>query len=255
MITVADVERFYEQIRRSRTPSAFSEALQEITERMGFRFFALIHHIDLRENGARGVEFFNYPDAWAEQYRRRKLFSSDPIHRASHRTSLGFPWADVGRMVHLTADDKAVLQAARSAGLGDGFTIPANVPGETNGSCSFAMAPGESLVRRQLPLVNLVGACAFEGARHLSKAQPLPMEQTKITSRQAECIVLAAQGKTDWEIGRILGVSQDTVIQHLKDARDRYGVSKRTTLAIRALFDGSISFADVLSRSTPQFWG
>ena len=41
---------------------------------------------------------------------------------------------------------------------------------------------------------------------------------------------------------------QETVIQHVKDARDRYGVTKRTLLAIRALFDGQISFADVFGR-------
>lgn len=38
------------------------------------------------------------------------------------------------------------------------------------------------------------------------------------------------------------------MIQHVKDARDRYGVTKRTLLAIRALFDGQISFADVFGR-------
>jgi hypothetical protein len=30
--------------------------------------------------------------------------------------------------------------------------------------------------------------------------------------------------------------------------RDRYGVTKRALLAIRALFDGQISFADVFGR-------
>ena len=44
----------------------------------------------------------------------------------------------------------------------------------------------------------------------------------------------------------ILGVSHETVIQHLKHARERYGVQKRTLLAIRALFDGLISFSDIL---------
>jgi LuxR family quorum-sensing system transcriptional regulator CciR len=38
------------------------------------------------------------------------------------------------------------------------------------------------------------------------------------------------------------------VVQHLKDARDRYGVSKRTQLAVHALFNGTISFLDVLKR-------
>jgi hypothetical protein len=36
------------------------------------------------------------------------------------------------------------------------------------------------------------------------------------------------------------------VIQHVKDARDRYGVTA-PLLAIRALFDGQISFAEMFS--------
>jgi len=35
------------------------------------------------------------------------------------------------------------------------------------------------------------------------------------------------------------------VIQHLKHARERYGVQKRAHLAVMALFDGSICFSDI----------
>jgi LuxR family quorum-sensing system transcriptional regulator CciR len=56
----------------------------------------------------------------------------------------------------------------------------------------------------------------------------------------------AARGKSDWEIARILGVGHETVIQHLKQARERYGVGKRTLLAVHALFDGTLAFVDVL---------
>ncbi len=67
-----------------------------------------------------------------------------------------------------------------------------------------------------------------------------------LTDRQRDCLLWAARGKSDWEISRILGVGQETVIRHLKQARERYGVSKRTSLAIRALFDGTLTFTDIL---------
>ena len=70
----------------------------------------------------------------------------------------------------------------------------------------------------------------------------------QLTDRQRDCVVWAARGKSDWEIAQILGISHETVIQHLKQARERYGVSKRTMLAVSALFDGTISFIDVLKR-------
>jgi LuxR family quorum-sensing system transcriptional regulator CciR len=34
----------------------------------------------------------------------------------------------------------------------------------------------------------------------------------------------------------------------LKQARERYGVGKRTLLAVHALFDGTIAFLDILKR-------
>ena len=53
-------------------------------------------------------------------------------------------------------------------------------------------------------------------------------------------------GKTDWEIGRILGIAEATAHEHIEAARRRYGVGKRTQLVIRALFDGQITFSDIL---------
>ncbi len=73
-----------------------------------------------------------------------------------------------------------------------------------------------------------------------------PAESLQLTDRQRDCVVWVARGKSDWEISRILGLSPETVTEYLKRARERYGVSKRTMLAVHALFDGTISFTDVL---------
>ena len=111
------------------------------------------------------------------------------------------------------------------------------------------MRDGEELDEAQLPLVQLVGSFAFEAARRIARSGNAPIPPApRLTDRQTECVALVARGKTDWEIARILGVGVETVTQHLKDARDRYGVTKRTMLAIRALFDGAISFTDILRR-------
>jgi len=54
-----------------------------------------------------------------------------------------------------------------------------------------------------------------------------------------------AQGKTDWEIGTILGLSEETVTKYLNAARSRYGVVRRTQLAIAALCDGTLGIEEV----------
>ena len=89
--------------------------------------------------------------------------------------------------------------------------------------------------------------------RHGHEAEPLDTRAVigadpKLTDRQRDCVFWAARGKSDWEIAQILGIGHETVIQHLKQARERYGVTKRTMLAVSTLFDGTISFIDILKR-------
>lgn len=240
------VEVFVRDVRHVTSQDELAEAIGDVTRDLGFRYFALTHHVDVRRSD-RAIRIHNYPSGWAEWFDDRGLGATDPVHRASNLTSVGFVWSEIPGMLSLTARDVEVLTAAQKHGLGEGFTVPAHVPGEAHGSCSFAAARGEPFNGENLALLQLVGSFAFEAARRMQRltyvGQPI-----QLTDRQRECVMWAARGKSDWEIARILGVSHDTVIEHLRNARERYGVGKRTLLAVHALFDGTIGFLDVLRR-------
>ena len=240
---------FLRDISDTATERELAEALATVTDELGFSYFALTHHVDIRHAAQPAIRLHNYPADWVQYYDDHSLGVSDPVHRASHVTSVGFAWSAIPRMIALTKRDHEILSRGGERGIGDGFTIPANVPGETHGSCSFANPMGKAIREEELPLAQLVGAFAFEAARRLWRMRSAPAApQPRLTDRQRECILWVARGKTDWEISRILGVEHETVVRHLKQARERYGVAKRTMLAVHALFDGSISFTDVMKR-------
>lgn len=239
------VNAFVSDVARVKNEEELADALNDIASELGFRFFALMHHADVRRT-SETIRLHNYPEGWAQWFEQQQLGASDPVHRASHLTSVGFVWSRLPEMIPLTTRDLDVLKAARATGIGDGFTVPAHVPGEVHGSCSFATEAGKSLPYEHLPLLQLVGAFAFEAARRVRGVRD-PRSRPQLTDRQRECVVWAARGKSDWEIARILGLSHETVVQHLKQARERYGVAKRTVLAVHALFDGTIAFLDVIS--------
>lgn len=242
--------QFIRIVEAARNADDLQSALGSVSAELGFQHFALTHHVDVRRAGAGAIRLHNYPAQWADYYDRHALGVSDPVHRASHVTSIGFCWSRIPTMIALTAGDRRVLEMGREQGIGDGFTVPAHVPGESRGSCSFANEAGRPIRIEMLPLAQLAGAFAFEAARRLSmprghgRAEAAP----SLTDRQRDCVLWAARGKSDWEISRILGVSEETVIRHMKQARERYGVQKRTLLAIQALFDGTLSFTDILKR-------
>ena len=140
------------------------------------------------------------------------------------------------------------MKKGEEAGIGDGFTVPSNVPGEANGSCNFVVRKGRELPDDQLMMAQLVGSYAFQAARSIvthSRTKRRPA-QTKLSPRQIDCISLIGRGKTDWEIGQILGISKETVKEYIDDARKRYHVTKRVQLVLRAVYDGHIPLLEFL---------
>lgn len=244
------VQAFIDRARATRTTRELALLMEQITRDMGFDYYALIHHVDHRMD-ARGVSIRleNYPRAWVDIFLERELFSWDPIHLASYSTNVAFAWSDVPDMIQLSKRHKAVLKAAALEGLGDGFTVPANLPGEANGSCSFAVRVGRDLPRERLVMVQTIGSFAFQAARDLAlEAFPsaAPHGRVALSPRQLDCVLLAGRGKSDWEIGQILGLKQTTVTEYLDAARDRYGVARRVQVILRAVHDGHIALSDLL---------
>ena len=240
------VEAFVRDVRELETHEALAGALEDVSRDLGFRYFALTHHVDVRKSNA-AIRMHNYPQGWAEWFDDQSLGATDPVHRASNVTSVGFAWSELPEMIALSDKDRRVLELARREGIGEGFTVPAHVPGEAHGSCSFACVSGERIVHEHLALLQLVGAYAFEAARRMRRSR-FSGGPVQLTDRQRECVMWAARGKSDWEIARVLGVSEATVGEHLRHAYERYGVGKRTLVTVHALFDGTIGFLDVLRR-------
>lgn len=247
------VQRFIDAAAQARDLNHLAAMLATATGAMGFDYFALVHHVDLRRSPADGiVALWTYPELWVEEYLERRLATSDPVHLASHRTNVGFAWDRIPKLITITPAHQRVRERTRQAGIGEGFTVPANIPGEANGSCSFAMADDRALPATTLPEAQLVGAFAFQAARRLvqRRARTEPPRPT-LSPRQLECVVLMGRGLTDRETARVLGIAEDTVTEYLDDARRRYDAPRRQTLVLRAIFAGQIALSDVLIDHSP----
>jgi LuxR family quorum-sensing system transcriptional regulator CciR len=61
-----------------------------------------------------------------------------------------------------------------------------------------------------------------------------------LSDREKACLSWTAVGKSSWEIGRILLISENTVIFHIKNAMKKLGVNSRTVAAVKAVQLGLI---------------
>lgn len=92
MIGLSHVQAFCASAAMLSSAEALKDLLADMTRRMGFTYFALVHHIELTNAGHR-INLVEYPPEWIECFEARRLYACDPIHRASQRTSVGFIWS------------------------------------------------------------------------------------------------------------------------------------------------------------------
>jgi DNA-binding CsgD family transcriptional regulator len=242
------VDRFAAEAGSCATLDQLRSLLSNACHELGFEYFALLHHVSLSAPSSAHLRIDNYPEGWANELTRSGLAADDPVHFASRRANTGFAWSEIDSIVPLGARHRAVLSRSRHFGIGEGFTVPANVPQEPAGSCSFAVRHSRELPFKRLMCAELIGGHAFRAARELIGV-PLRPARPHLSPRERGCLQLVARGKTDWEISVILGISLDTARQYVKRARKAYDVATRTQLAVLGLRDNWVEFDDAIPPS------
>lgn len=250
MLYSFDLSRTIADLLRAEHEGELHEILARSTRDLGFDRFAMGHHVDLLVPPDDVVRLTNYDERWIMRSLGEGYFLEDPVHRASTQTAIGFLWSEVASMIRLSERQKRILEKARDYGLVVGFTVPVHVPGEYRGTCSFAARSWERVRKNALPIATILGVYAFEAARRIVRRRrflPFSLELVPhLTDRQRDALVLVARGKADSEIGILLGISSNTAHEHVENVRRAYGYAQRPHLIARALFDGQISYGEVL---------
>lgn len=250
---LSEVQQFVRTVRDAPDLESIQSTLSDATLRFRFDHFGMIQRVSARLS-ASPVMLGNLPLSWAELLVNDDYYVHDPVLVASEKSVTPFSWDDLPKMITMTKQHRAYMANAKAQGLGNGYTVPIHLPGEASGLCSFVTTGERELPADSLPAAQYLACFAFEAARRLVAARPdpggegeEPAKVAKLTQRQLDCVVLAARGKSNWVAGKLLGLSPDTVHKYLESAKRRYGVSSRTELVVRALYDGQLSFSDIVN--------
>lgn len=223
--------------------------IEQSCRELGFDYFAIVHHIQFGRPTTDKVRLSNYPLEWIAKLRESESFR-EPVLATAERAASGFLWSDLDSLTVLGAKDELYMKRAARFGLAEGFTVPNHVPGETFGSCHFAVQRKSDLPVDNLAAAQALGTFAFEKARQLVRQDAQPSEEyvvpAPLTTRQRDCLLFAARGKSDSVIAELLNIRPRTVNEHIEAAKRRYSVATRTQLIVRALFRSEICFSEVL---------
>jgi LuxR family quorum-sensing system transcriptional regulator CciR len=244
--------RLLAALRATRDEEGLFGLLEEATYFLGFQQFALMHHVDLGRSQDATISLTNYDPLWAAMAINPPFSGADPFEAASVRRVAAFSWSEIPTLIDMSERQRNFFRKARAFGLVEGMTVPIHVPGEYQGTCSFGGRWRLNIHRNALPMGHLIGTYAFETARRIMRTRAGDQDhrpgRPRLTQRQQDVLVELGRGKSDAEIAAILGISSFTAHEHVEAIRFAYGGAQRPYLIGRALFDGQLSFLDILRR-------
>ena len=174
---------------------------------------------------------------WPALYAQERLSRYDPTIRAVFTSPSAFTWSEIEERTSDKVGLK-VFEQARAYGAKNGLVVPVHGPmGEV--MAVTMISPYDQEIHPQARMNMQVAATIF-ASRGLGLVQ-IAQETTEgpnLSRREIQCVYWVNEGKTDWEIGRILGISEDTVAFHLKNAKAKLNVTRRAQIPIAAWLRG-----------------
>lgn len=227
-------QNFIDHLSTAENVEAFSEAMATAASALElhcFAYLSLPHTLDKRPR-----VISTYPTAWTSHYLSNHYERLDPVVMQALNDREPFRWG-TGLSGKLTsASQLKMLDEARQFGIRFGFTIPIHDGRGPIAAVTFATdqqrPPFERCIEAHARVLQLM-AMYF----HAHVRRKLPDGRrvcgALLSSREFECLEWAAQGKSAWEIGRILGISRHTVASYLDNAKRKLGVRTIVQAAIR----------------------
>ncbi|MDH5571081.1 MAG: LuxR family transcriptional regulator [Gammaproteobacteria bacterium] len=175
------------------------------------------------------VSFFGIAREWLQIYQQRQYALIDPVVKISFEKQSIVRWSDAYKKASDIPDD--FFSLANDFGLAEGIAL-ANVSHKTNGAAAISSVGfnGQPASKQQVVMLHQI-------LPHLNEAQVRPSiwYTHELTDKELEVLKWAEQGKSYWDTGQIMKISERTVKFHLQNAYRKLDVVNRSQAVARAL--------------------
>jgi DNA-binding CsgD family transcriptional regulator len=208
--------------------------LKNILRAAGRKFFCLNLLPRPRENFAEAIVASELPGDWLDLYLRNDYAACDPALRHCKRAVLPFGYRVAPYDPQLEPRAAEVVKRAHDFGVCNGTVFP--IPG-TSGCIGDLWAGGtdSSDKEKDLPTIYVSALYAFYKIQQLTQSEPCA--KAILSEREREVLSWVASGKTAWEIGDLLSISQRTVEWHIQQATQKLGARNRMQAIVIAARD------------------
>ena len=207
----------------------------------------------LAGNGFAGFLFSIYADTHTHlmascgqdlmiRYRKDQFYLIDPISRQARVSWLPVPWDARDYLSRCSGEQARLFETTLEHGYERGISVPIHGP---SGSLDMLVGlsrhserdfhQGKATWQSELMVIGAHMSSVYHGVLHREETGT-----AELTRRELECLHWTAQGKTAWEVSRVLDVSERTVQFHIRNACGKLNAVSKHQAALKATSMGLI---------------
>ncbi|WP_349509721.1 autoinducer binding domain-containing protein [Bradyrhizobium sp. Tv2a-2] len=214
-------QRFVDRVTESTGPDELQSSMADIAAALNFSSFAYLALPHEPAEPAKSPKVSStYPPLRTARYLWHHYERFDLVVGQAIRHDLPFRWGlGLGLRLQSKSQRQLFEEAARFA-FRCGFTIPIH---DSRGAISaLTFATNERRIDFERTIdehanVLRVLAMFFHASARLTLRSDRVVDGVLLSSRQFECLEWSSRGKSAWEIGNILGISERTAVWMLRE--------------------------------------
>jgi DNA-binding CsgD family transcriptional regulator len=178
-----------------------------------------------------GVVNHSYSDEWGEVYFENDFIEVDPVVNYSLNTDRSFTWSTAFKTLDVR-NPKAheFVSMAGDYHLSDGL---AHRVGDNERGTLVSLAINHEDNRYYSQLLDHITPHLHEALQRINNVA-LSTDTPALTAREREVIKWTSEGKSSWEIGVILGISERTVKYHVNNIKSKLNAVNRSHAVAKA---------------------
>ena len=231
----------YTAVLQTRNRDEFREEVVRFTRRLGFDTVSAVTVVSHGIGRSDVVTVDNTPDDYAESYGDPARGKRDPVWRHCVRETMPIVW-DQDTYVLSGAGDLWEHQA--SFGYRTGIAMAMHLPEGKHFVLGVdrdqALPRDPDELQRLVADLQLFAVHAQDAALRLMVPADQQPERPSLTPRELEALRWTMAGKTAWEVGAVLGISERTAVLHVNNAMHKLGCINKHQAVLKALRLGLI---------------
>jgi DNA-binding CsgD family transcriptional regulator len=231
----------YTSVLEAKTRDEFRGEVVRFAQNLGFETVSAVAVVDSPDRQAQFFSVHNTPDAFLDVADNPDVGQLDPVMQHVKRYSMPIIW-DQGTYTSKSLGPMWEEQA--QFGYRTGICLALHLPDSRHFVIgvdrSVAMPKHADDLSRMVADLQLFAVHAQDTAMRLLIPDVVAEERPRLTPRELETLRWTMEGKTAWEAGAILGISERTAVLHINNAMHKLNATNKHQAVLKALRLGLI---------------